>query len=66
MTNKSKGLRATTAGLPGEDTLMGSAGGTSNLFTRVGTVEGSPVKLMNKTFKNSTEKGIRAAAFKNL
>lgn len=65
MTNKSRGFRATTA-IPAEDSLMASGHNSTNLFARVGTVEGSPVKIYNKTFKNSTYKGIRAGAFKNL
>lgn len=64
LTNKSKGLRATTAFLA-EESLMASGNASTNLFTRVGTIEGSPMKLNSKTFKNSTHKGIRAGAFKN-
>jgi hypothetical protein len=65
MTNKSRGFRAITAVLA-EDSLISSGNNSTNLFARVGTVEGSPVKIYNKTFKNSTFKGIRAGAFKNL
>lgn len=65
LTNKSRGLRATTA-VHAEESLMGTGQNSTNLFTRLGTVEGSPVRINNKSFKNSTHKGIRAAAFKNL
>jgi len=66
LTNKSRGgLRATTA-IPVEESLMGTGNNSTNLFARVGTVEGSPSRINTKTFKNSTYKGIRAGAFKNL
>ena len=65
LTNKSRGLRATTA-IPAEESLMASGINSTNLFTRVGTVEGSPARANMKSFKNSTNKGIRAGAFKNL
>ena len=63
--SKSKGGRAATA-FPGETTLMGSGNNSINLFNRVGTVDGSPIKIRNKCFKNSAEKGIRSSAFKQL
>lgn len=65
VTNKSRGLRATTA-VPAEESLMGSGLNSTNLFTRVGTVEGSPARNQDKTFRTSAYKGIRSAAFKNL
>lgn len=65
-TNKSiGGIRAATAGLP-DSSLMGMGKNDSNLFTRVGTVDGSPVKAANRSFKNSAENGIRSGAFKGV
>ena len=60
--SKTKAGRAATA-LPGEVSLMGTGNSINNLFNRVGTVDGSPVKIRNKYFKNSAEKGIRSSAF---
>jgi hypothetical protein len=65
VTNKSRGFRTSTA-VPAEESLMATGQNSTNLFKRVGTVEGSPVKIYNKSFKNSTYKGIRVGAFKNL
>lgn len=62
---KSKGGRAATA-FPGESSLMGTGNNSINLFNRVGTVDGSPIKIRSKCFKNSAEKGIRSSAFKQL
>jgi len=66
LTNKSIGGGRAATAIPLEGTLIGSGNNTSNLFTRVGTVEGSPSKFGNRSFKNSTDLGIRSSAFKQL
>jgi len=66
MTNKSMGLRANTA-LNAEESLMGTGQNSINLFARATTVENQPaMSAANRSFKNSTHKGIRSGAFRQL
>jgi hypothetical protein len=65
MTNKSKGLRGlSTHHL--EESLMATANASTNLFKRVGPVEGSPVKCSENNFRMTTYKGIRSGGFYEL
>jgi len=64
-TNKSKGIRV-TMGVTAEESLMASGNVSTNLFARMGTTEGSPMKKADNSFRMTMTKGIRSAAFKNL
>ena len=64
--SKSRGGARTSSALHGEASLMASGNANISLFHRVGSIEGSPVKMRSKNFKGTAEKGIRSSAFKLL
>lgn len=66
LTNKSiGGIRANTA-VPPDNSFMFTGKNDSSLFVRVGTVDGSPAKMFNRSFKNTADQGIRSGAFKKM